>query len=205
MVGYGPGKALVVVDVQNDFADPLGSLYVPGGEEVVKPINDEINRALQAGAFVVYTQDWHPPATPHFKKDGGIWPVHCLRGSWGADFADQLCVAGPVVRKGAAGEDGYSAFYVRGPVSGEPRPTELDALLRARRVSLVAVVGLATDYCVKHTALDALGLGYKATVIVPLTRAVNLRPGDGSAALRELAAAGAEVAGEEVEALPGGR
>jgi nicotinamidase/pyrazinamidase len=192
-VGYGPRAALVVVDVQNDFADPLGSLYVPGGEQVVGPVNAEISVALQAGAVVVYTQDWHPPSTPHFKKDGGIWPVHCVRGSWGAELAEGLAVAGPVVRKGTSGEDGYSGFYVRAPTADEVRPTKLDELLRARAVSLVAVAGLATDYCVKHTALDALALGYKVVVLANMMRAVDLRPGDGTAALEALAAAGAEV------------
>lgn len=83
---YDAGTALIVVDVQNDFADPKGNLRVPGGEEVVPVVNREIDRALSAGALVAYTQDWHPPDTPHFEKDGGIWPVHCVKETWGPSF-----------------------------------------------------------------------------------------------------------------------
>ena len=86
-VRYDTKTALLVVDVQNDFADPKGSLYVEEGEKVVPVINREIERARAAGALVVYTQDWHPEVTPHFQKYGGVWPVHCVRGSWGAAFA----------------------------------------------------------------------------------------------------------------------
>ncbi|MGH3369810.1 MAG: cysteine hydrolase family protein, partial [Nocardioidaceae bacterium] len=83
---YGPGTALVVVDVQNDFADPAGSLYVRGGEQVVQAVNAEVEAARAAASPVVYTQDWHPPETPHFEKDGGKWPVHCVMGTWGAEL-----------------------------------------------------------------------------------------------------------------------
>jgi nicotinamidase/pyrazinamidase len=195
VVSYGQGTALVVVDLQNDFADPLGSLYVRGGDEVVRLVSAEVQRASEAGSFVAYTQDWHPPNTAHFKKDGGIWPVHCVRGSWGAELAPGLAVVGPVVRKGVAGEDGYSGFYVRNLRTGEASPTELGEQLKARAVSVVALAGLATDYCVKHTALDALWLGYRVVVLANMVRAVELRPGDGVAALEELAAAGAEIEG----------
>lgn len=194
MSSYGPHAALVVVDMQNDFAGPLGSLYVRGGEELVGPVNTEIRTASKAGALVTYTQDWHPPNTPHFKKDGGLWPVHCVRGSWGAELVTGLAVEGPVVRKGTAGEDGYSGFYGRSLGTQELRPTELDGLLKAHGAQHLVVVGLATDYCVKHTALDALRLGYRVTLLAGMTRAVDLTPGDGSAALQQLAAAGVEVA-----------
>lgn len=194
-MGYGPGSALIVVDLQNDFADPLGSLYVRGGEKVVQPINEEVRRAVEAGATVAYTQDWHPSVTPHFKKDGGIWPVHCIGGSWGAELVPGLVVAGPVVRKGAGGEDGYSGFGVRDPLTGEERPTELAGLLRERGVQHVTVTGLATDYCVKHTVLDALAIGFSAAVLAGFTRPVDLRTGDGAAALEEMEQSGAEVVG----------
>jgi len=117
-VDFGRNTALIVVDVQNDFADPSGALYVRGGEEVVQVANREIERALAAGSPVFYTQDWHPPSTPHFAKDGGIWPVHCVAGTWGAGFHPGLEVVGPSVRKGSNGEDGYSAFTMRDPASG---------------------------------------------------------------------------------------
>ena len=194
MTSYDEKTALIVVDVQNDFADPKGNLYVSGGEQVVPVINREIERALEAGAPVVYTQDWHPESTPHFEKDGGIWPVHCVADSWGAQFHPDLTVKGEVVRKGTGGEDGYSGFTVRDPQSGEEGQTGLDGLLRERGIERVVVVGLATNYCVKATALDALAKGYPTHVRRDAIRAVNLEPGDGDASIEELRRAGAEVA-----------
>ncbi len=185
---YDEFTALVVADVQNDFADPLGSLYVKGGEEVVDAVDREIAAARAAGALVVYTQDWHPPDTPHFAKDGGTWPVHCVQDTWGAEFHPGLDVDGPVVRKGTNGEDGYSGFSMRDPVSGETTPTELADLLRQRRIERVVVVGLTTDYCVKATAIDARMLDFPTLVVADAIAAVNLRPGDGERALRELRA-----------------
>ncbi|NIS29836.1 MAG: isochorismatase family protein, partial [Actinobacteria bacterium] len=89
-----------------------------------------------------YTQDWHPPHTPHFEKDGGIWPVHCVRDTWGAELHPDLRVERPAVRKGANGEDGYSGFTMRDPVSGETVPTELEPLLREAAIERTVVVGL---------------------------------------------------------------
>ena len=190
---YGPGTALVVVDMQNDFADPAGSLYVSEGDGIVRVVNEEIERAIEAGSPVMYTQDWHPPITPHFQKDGGIWPVHCVAGSWGSQFHPGLeVVSGPVVRKGSGGEDGYSGFTVRSH-GGDIRATELGDLLRERRIVRIVIAGLATDYCVKDTALDARSLGLDVAVVGAGIRAVDLRPGDGEAALSELAVAGVEV------------
>lgn len=194
MTGYDASTALVVVDVQNDFADPSGSLYVRGGENVVSRINDEIQLALSDGAFVVYTQDWHPASTPHFAKDGGVWPVHCVAETWGAELHNDLLVAGPSVRKGSNGEDGYSGFTMRDPVSGDDRPTELAALLSDRDVTRVVVGGLATDYCVLGTVLDARRLGFETLVLTEAVAAVELTPGDGQAALGQMAEAGAELA-----------
>lgn len=190
---YDPHAALVVVDVQNDFADPAGSLYVPGGEVVVPVINAEIARAQTAGASVFYTRDWHPPHTPHFKPDGGPWPVHCVQDTWGAAFHAQLAVVGPVVSKGTDGEDGYSGFAVRDMRSGAAQATDLDRLLRARGVSRLLIVGLATDYCVRATVLDALRLGYRVVVLRNAVRAVDLAPGDGARALADMQLAGAEL------------
>jgi nicotinamidase/pyrazinamidase len=187
---YGPEVALVVVDVQNDFADPAGSLYVKGGGDVVGLVNAEIELALAAGAAVAYTQDWHPRHTPHFAEDGGVWPVHCVQDTWGAQLHPDLSVRGPIVRKGTHGEDGYSGFSMRDPVGGRPIPTELDQLLARGGVGRIVVCGLATDYCVRATALDGVRLGYETAVLVPAIRAVDLTPGDGSRALDEMAAAG---------------
>jgi nicotinamidase/pyrazinamidase len=193
MPGYDASTALVVVDLQNDFADPAGSLAVAGGSEIVPKVNAEIERARAAGALVVYTQDWHPEHTPHFAADGGIWPAHGVRETWGAQLHPELHVAGPVVRKGSSGEDGYSGFTMRHPASGETRPTELDELLRQRGIRAVRICGLATDYCVKATALDAASLGYRTTVLTDAVAAVDLVPGDGDRALEELEAAGVEL------------
>ena len=190
---YDPATALIVVDVQNDFADPAGSLSVPGGAEVVPLVDAEIDAALAAGGRVFYTQDWHPPSTPHFQKDGGIWPVHCVAGTWGAELHPDLRVDGPVVRKGVHGEDGYSGFMTRDPESGEERPTELGELLRAAAVERLVVVGLATDYCVLATALDARARDFPTTVLTAAVRAVDLQPGDGARALASLREAGVSL------------
>jgi nicotinamidase/pyrazinamidase len=193
VLAYDPSTALIVVDVQNDFADPAGGLSVKGGDAVIDVINRHAMAAGRAGSKVVYTQDWHPVSTPHFAKDGGIWPVHCVAGTWGAELHQDLMVIGPTVRKGAAGEDGYSGFTMRDPRTGATRPTELDGILRAARVERVVVCGLATDYCVKATVLDSLGLGYRTAVLTDAIRAVDLSPGDGDRALEAMRAAGAEL------------
>jgi nicotinamidase/pyrazinamidase len=202
MVDCDRSTALVVVDVQNDFADPKGSLYVGEGERVVPLVNREIQRGLVAGALVVYTQDWHPPETPHFQSGGGVWPEHCIQYAWGAQLHPNLRVAGEVVRKGQGGEDGYSGFTVRDPVTGEEAATPLEGLLRRRGVGRVVVVGLATDYCVKETALDAVRLGFDTVVLGGLVRAVDLQPGDGERALAAMRAAG--VADRGLDAAPRG-
>jgi nicotinamidase/pyrazinamidase len=195
MQAYGPGTALVVVDVQNDFADPDGALSVAGAGVVVAASNREIAAALAAGATVVATQDWHPDRTPHFVTDGGPWPVHCVGGTWGAELhpALELPMTASRVRKGANGEDGYSGFTMRDTTTGETVATELEAILRADEVEAVAVIGLATDYCVKATALDAVGLGFRTTVLTDAVAAVDLAPGDGAAALEEMLVAGVEL------------
>ena len=192
MQRYHPGTALVVVDVQNDFADPSGSLSVAGGAAVIPTINGEIAMALSAEALVVATQDWHPETTPHFARDGGTWPVHCVAGSWGAELHPGLVLPGdaPRIRKGANGEDGYSAFTMRDPTTGETLPTELEAMLRDGGFTRVVVVGLATDYCIMATALDALRLGFETAVLVDAIAAVDIAPGDGPRALDEMREAG---------------
>jgi nicotinamidase/pyrazinamidase len=190
---YGPGTALVVVDVQHDFASPDGGLFVPGGDAVVRVVDAEVRAALAAGATVIYTQDWHPPSTPHFAKDGGTWPVHCVADTWGAELHDELTVEGPVVRKGVDGGDGYSGFSVRDPISGAEEATELGALLDDAGVRRVVVVGLAGDVCVKATALDAVRLGYEVEVPLPATAFVEVQPGEGERAVAELRDAGVQV------------
>lgn len=195
MMRYGPGVALLVVDVQNDFADPKGSLSVRGAPEIVPVINAQVAQARANRAFVVCSQDWHPRRTPHFKRDGGLWPDHCIAETWGADFHPGLEVPEgiPVVRKGSNGEDGYSAFTMRDPATGKTVPTMLQPLLQAAGVKQVVVVGLATDYCVKSTALDAVAMGFETTVLTDAIAAVDVREGDGARALEELAAAGVQL------------
>ena len=195
MAEYGPDTALIVTDIQNDFADPSGSLYVGGGEDVVPIVNREMERAREGGALVVYSQDWHPEATPHFQKDGGIWPVHCVGGTWGADFHPELRVLedAEYLKKGTGGEDGYSVFTVRDPQTGAEASTALERILKEHGIKRLVIVGLATDYCVKETALDARLLGFETYVLRDGIAAVNLEEGDGDRALEAVHRAGAEV------------
>lgn len=193
MPRFDPSTALIVVDMQNDFADPSGGLSVPGGDAIVPRLNDLIDEARARGALVAYTQDWHPETTPHFAKDGGIWPVHCVADTWGAAFHPDLHVDGPVVRKGSNGEDGYSGFRMRDPTSGETLPTRLESLLREHGIERVLVAGLATDYCVKATAIDAAALGHRTLLLTDVVAAVNLVDGDGERAIEEMRAAGVSI------------
>lgn len=193
LVGYDAKTALVIVDVQNDFADPEGGLYVGDAEEIIPFVNQEIGRAASSRAQVVYTQDWHPQTTPHFKKDGGVWPVHCVMDTWGAELHPGLEVVGEIVRKGSNGEDGYSGFTQRDPSSGEERPTGLEELLQRRSIQRVVVVGLATDYCVKATAVDAADLGFDTSVLAAGIRAVNLSAGDDERAKEAMKGAGVQI------------
>jgi nicotinamidase/pyrazinamidase len=191
---YDDRTALLVVDVQNDFADPNGSLHVRGGHDVIGVLNDEIRAAREAGAHVVYTQDWHPEHTPHFAQDGGIWPVHCVGGTWGAEFHPSLIVVeGETLRKGVDGRDGYSAFSVRDPQSGVTESTELERILREHGIERLVIGGLATDYCVVQTVLDARRLGFDADVLTAAVRAVDLQPGDGDRALARMREVGARL------------
>jgi nicotinamidase/pyrazinamidase len=194
-IEYQERAALLVVDVQNDFADPNGSLYVRGGEDVVPVVNHEVERAARAGALVLYSQDWHPESTPHFEKDGGVWPVHCVGGTWGAEFHPDLVVLAEAqnLKKGTGGEDGYSVFTVRDPQTGKEAPTALERILREHGIQRVIILGLATDYCVKDTALDARRLGFAATVVRDGIGAVDLQPGDGDRAIEAMRAAATEV------------
>lgn len=195
-VAYTPQVALVVVDVQNDFADPSGALYVEGGEDIVEGINAEVASARSGGATVVHTQDWHPPRTSHFVDDGGSWPVHCVRNTWGAELHPDLSrEADLTIRKGTGGEDGYSAFTVIDPETGHSSVTGLAGYLAARGITEVVLVGLAADVCVRATALDAAEAGFGSTVLWSLTRKVELNEGDAQRTLEDLARAGVRVVG----------
>lgn len=189
---------LIVVDVQNDFAHPEGSLYVEGGDTVVGAINGLIEATRAAGGTVVVTQDWHPEHTSHFTTGGGTWPEHCVRGTWGAELHAELSRdADLIVRKGTGGEDGYSAFAVEDPTTGATAPTGLTGYLRERAIRHVVVCGLAADVCVKATALDAQRNGFSTTVRWDATRAVDVEAGDGERAADELVAAGVSLVGRD--------
>ncbi len=183
--------ALVVVDVQNDFC-PGGALAVAHGDEVVPVLNRAAARFAAAGAPVFASRDWHPPVTRHFRAGGGAWPPHCVQGTPGAAFHPSLALpAGTdVVSKGMDPEaDAYSCFQAE-TAAGTPFA---DAL-RARGVRRLVVGGLATDYCVKATVLDALRAGFEVVVLEDAVRAVDVAPGDGARALAEMRAAGATIA-----------
>lgn len=177
-------RALIVVDVQNDFC-PGGALAVPHGDEVVAPLNRLIEEFLARGELVIKSRDWHPPQTKHFAAYGGTWPVHCVQGTHGAEFHPQLINDARIVivSKGMGDEDNYSAFD----------GTNLAQILREHGVEEVWVGGLATDYCVKQTALDALREGFKVKAVTEAMRAVDVRPGDGTLSIEEMRQAGAEI------------
>jgi nicotinamidase/pyrazinamidase len=183
--------ALVLVDVQNDFC-PGGSLAVREGDRVVPVLNREIERFRAAGRPIVATRDWHPAETTHFVTGGGLWPAHCVADQPGAAFHRDLALPPEaiVVSKGiGATEDAYSGFQAR---ADDGRP--LDAVLRDAGVEHVVIGGLATDYCVRATALDALKQGYRVTVIRDAVRGVDLEPGDSGRAIAEMQSAGAAIA-----------
>ncbi|HEY8490951.1 MAG TPA: bifunctional nicotinamidase/pyrazinamidase [Dehalococcoidia bacterium] len=184
-------RALAVVDVQNDFC-PGGSLGVPEGDRVVPVLNQYARRFHEEGSPVIATRDWHPPKTRHFQEGGGPWPPHCVQGTPGAAFHPDLRLppGTTVLSKGMdPNEDSYSAFDARTD-AGE----SLAELLRRLGVEELYVGGLATDYCVRATALDALAQGFRVTVLTDAVRGVDVTPGDSERALREVVEAGARTA-----------
>lgn len=193
---YDASTALIVVDLQNDFAHPDGSLFVEGGDTLLDGINTQIAAARAAGGVVVLTQDWHPATTPHFVPDGGVWPVHCVAGTWGAELIDGLDpdhAASAVIRKGTNGEDGYSAFSMREPGGEVDIPTGLAGLLRERGVERVVVCGLATDVCVSATALSAVDAGFETSVLWDAAKPVDPSTETRDRVTGELAAAAVAV------------
>ena len=189
-------KALIVVDVQNDFC-PGGSLAVAHGDEVVAPLNKLITEFLDRGEPVYKTRDWHPPKAKHFADYGGTWPVHCVQNTPGAEFHPGL-LDDPridVISKGIdESADGYSGFD----------GTQLAKSLRDAGIDEVWIGGLATDYCVKHTVLGAVKEGFKVKALADAMRPVNVNPDDGRKALEEMSAAGAEIVGSKSKAAGGG-
>jgi len=177
-------RALIIVDVQNDFC-PGGALAVAHGDEVVGPLNKLATEFLERGEPVFKTRDWHPPTTKHFAAYGGTWPIHCVQETKGAEFHPDLIddIHIRIISTGLGDDDGYSAFD----------GTDLNLQLRRLGVEEVWVGGLATDYCVKHTVLDALKEGFTVKAIEDAMRPVDVSPGDGARALAEMRSAGAEI------------
>ena len=174
-------RALLIIDFQNDFTSG-GALEVPGGDEIAEPVK----RLAPQFDHVFATRDWHPPDHASFETEGGPWPVHCVQGTHGAELHPAMTEVDvdEIVDVGAERNDeGYSGF----------EKSTLAELLRERGITEVAVVGLATDYCVRASAIDACREGFDTTVISDAIRAVEVNPGDGERALQEMKAAGASV------------
>lgn len=184
-------SALIIVDVQNDFC-PGGSLAVPFGDEVVVPLNDMTVYALDDwdNWDIFASRDWHPAVTNHFKDYGGMWPTHCVARTNGAEFHPNLFIAAAqVVSKGTEkDENAYSAF--QGNFSSSET---LEGYLKRVKIKALYIGGLATDYCVKETVLDALKLGFKVFLLEDAIRAVNIKPTDGADAIEEMKKAGAVI------------
>jgi nicotinamidase/pyrazinamidase len=177
--------ALIIVDVQNDFC-PGGALAVPEGDQIVPIINKYIGKFVSKNALVVATRDWHPKNHVSFKEYGGLWPVHCVQNSWGAEFHPMLTLPKNAIIVSKAYEpnvEAYSGF----------QGTGLDKMLKERRVKRLFVCGLATDYCVKATVLDGLKLGYEVYLLVDAIKGVNVRPGDSEEAINEMVKAKARL------------
>lgn len=184
------GSALVIEDVQNDFC-PGGNLAVPGGDRVVPVLNRYGELFRRKGLPVYASRDWHPSDSGHFNTGGGVWPVHCVQETDGARFHPdlRLPVDTLIISKGMdPAQDGYSSFEA---VTEDG--VDFQSSLRQRGVRHMYIGGLATDYCVKNTVLDALRRGFAVTLLIDAVRGVNLSPGDAEAAIREMVEAGAEV------------
>jgi nicotinamidase/pyrazinamidase len=184
-------QALIVVDVQNDFC-PGGTLAVAHGDDVVAPLNQLIDEFLDSGAPIYKSRDWHPPTTKHFAAYGGTWPMHCVQNTKGAEFHPALRDDPriKIISKGLGDTDCYSAFD----------ETDLAAQLHDQDIEEVIIGGLATDYCVKNTVLDALKHGFKVKALKNAMRAVDVQPGDGDRAIEEMRAAGADIVSTEESA-----
>jgi nicotinamidase/pyrazinamidase len=185
------GSALLIVDVQNDFCSG-GSLAVPDGDEVVPVMNLYIGLFRKAGLPVFASRDWHPEDSDHFREGGGIWPMHCVQGSLGARFQPDLRLPEEVIiiSKGmAVAEDGFSCFDGVTADGGD-----FLGCLRQLGIGHLYVGGLATDYCVKYTVLDALRRGFGVTLLLDAVRGVDIMPGDSEGAIREMVTAGAVTA-----------
>ena len=178
-------KVLIIVDMQNDFC-PGGALAVKGGDGIIPVINQYIKRFTEKNELVVFTRDWHPADHCSFKDHGGIWPPHCVAGTKGAEFHHGICVPEKsliISKADTQSKDAYSGFDA----------TSLDSQLKKLDIKEVWVCGLATDYCVTSTVMDALKLGYKVKLLADAISAVDISAGDGEKAIADMESAGAEV------------
>ena len=181
-------SALVIVDVQNDFC-PGGALEVYNADEIILVINRYMELFRGKGLPIIASRDWHPRETKHFEKYGGNWPEHCVQRSFGAMFRAGLLLPPDILvfSKGMDPErDDYSALQARNDTG-----TSMTDVLKKVGIRELYICGLATDYCVRQTALEGLHLGFSITVLVDAVRGVELNPGDSKRALDELEAAGA--------------
>jgi nicotinamidase/pyrazinamidase len=189
-VGFEARDGLLLVDPQNDFC-PGGSLPVPEGAAVMPVLNRWAAAAHAAGVPIYVSRDWHPPHTTHFLAFGGVWPPHCVMHTHGAEFHPELRIpSGATLLSKGMGEteDAYSAFQAR-----DDAGTRLGELLQRDGVGHLYVMGLATDYCVKASAIDGVAAGLRVTLVPEGVRAVNVQPEDGAAALGAMRDAGVEV------------
>jgi len=188
------GSALIIVDVQNDFCSG-GALGIPEGESVIPELNRWIRAFREAGLPIAYSRDWHPSAHCSFNARGGPWPPHCIQGSKGAMFREGLDVNGALFCKAFEPDrDAYSAFQAwKQGADGRLEDLSLPAWLKMNGVRQLYIGGLATDYCVKHTALDALREDFRVTIIGEGVRGVDVKPDDSERAIEEMKQAGAEI------------
>jgi nicotinamidase/pyrazinamidase len=173
------------VDVQNDFC-PGGALAVKNGNKVVPRLNKDIAAFAKAGLPIFFTRDWHPPNHISFRNQGGIWPPHCIQGTIGAGFHPDLDIprGATIISKGdKPSAEAYSGF----------QGTDLESRLKKAEVKEIFLGGLATDYCVRESCLDALRAGFKVNVLKDCVKAVNVKPGDGARAFKEMRGAGANL------------
>jgi nicotinamidase/pyrazinamidase len=183
-------SALIIVDMQNDFC-PGGSLAVAGGDEIVPVINRYTEIFRERGSTIIASRDWHPAETGHFRKFGGLWPEHCVQGTFGAAFRSGLNLPPDihVFSKGMDPEkDDYSALQAR-----NEEGISMADFLMDEGISRLHICGLATDYCVLQTALEALRLGFNTKVLIDAVRGVDLNPGDSELAQDEMKSSGATL------------
>ncbi|MDD5154950.1 MAG: bifunctional nicotinamidase/pyrazinamidase [Candidatus Omnitrophica bacterium] len=181
-------KALLIVDIQNDFC-PGGALGISGGDKIITAINKYIGRFSKNKLPIFISRDWHPKKTAHFKKFGGVWPVHCIENTRGAAFHPKLKIPKEaiIISKGMdPRQDSYSAFQAE-----DSHRQSLANLLKIFGIEEIYIAGLATDYCVKYSTIDALKKGFEVKILKDAVAGVNLNPEDSKEALRQITAMGA--------------